>query len=51
LLLLPALAFFGGGRSIVAGSGGGLCSNLGAAGRAFNTSSINAWVLLVKILR
>jgi hypothetical protein len=49
--LLPALAFVGGGLSLVAGGGGGLYWILAGVLLAFIAASINAWVLLVEILR
>ena len=51
LLLLPPLAFVAASWSVLAGSGGGLYWILGATVLAFVASSINAWVLLVEILR
>jgi hypothetical protein len=51
LLLLPGLAFVAGGSSLVAGGGGGLYWVLAAILLAFVVASINAWVLLVEILR
>jgi hypothetical protein len=51
LLLLPALAYVGGGWSVMAGTGGGFYWILAATLLAFVASSINAWVLLVEILR
>ena len=50
-LLLPALAFVGGGCSLLAGSGGGLCWILAGTVLTFVAASLNAWVLLVEILR
>jgi len=51
LLLLPALAFLVGGWSLMAGVGGGLYWILAATVLTFVCASINAWVLLVEILR
>ena len=51
LLLLPALGFLGGGVSLAVGAGGGFYWLLGAVVIGFATASINAWVLLVEILR
>jgi hypothetical protein len=50
-LLFPALAFVGGGCSLLAESGGGLYWVLAGTILAFVGASINAWVLLVEILR
>ena len=50
-LLLPALAFVGGGCSLIAGSGGGLYWILAGTVLTFLAASINAWVFLVEILR
>ena len=50
-LLLPGLAFIGGGLSLLAGGGGGLYWVLAGVLLAFVVASINAWVLLVEILR
>jgi hypothetical protein len=50
-LLLPALAFFGGGCSLLAGSGGGLYWILAGTILTFAAASLNAWVFLVEILR
>jgi hypothetical protein len=50
-LLFPALAFVGGGCSLLAGSGGGLYWILAGTVLAFVGASVNAWVLLVEILR
>jgi modulator of FtsH protease len=50
-LLLPGLAFIAGGLSLVAGGGGGFYWVLAAVLLAFVVASINAWVLLVEILR
>jgi hypothetical protein len=51
ILLFPALAFVGGGCSLVAGSGGGLYWILAGTVLTFVAASLNAWVLLVEILR
>jgi modulator of FtsH protease len=51
ILLFPALAFVGGGCSLLAGSGGGLYWILAGTVLAFVAASLNAWVLLVEILR
>ena len=51
VLLFPALGFVGGGCSLLAGSGGGLYWILGGTVLAFAAASLNAWVLLVEILR
>lgn len=51
ILLLPALAFVGGGWSLIAGSGGGLYWILAGTVLNFVAASLNAWVLLVEILR
>jgi hypothetical protein len=51
ILLFPALAFVGGGCSLLAGSGGGLYWILGGTVMAFVGTTVNAWVLLVEILR
>jgi hypothetical protein len=50
-LLLPGLAFVGGGCSLLAGSGGGLYWVLAGTVLTFVAASVNAWVLLVEILR
>lgn len=50
-LLLPSVAFIVGGLSLIAGRGGGLYWILAAILLAFVAASINAWVLLVEILR
>jgi modulator of FtsH protease len=50
-MLLPGLAFVAGGLSLIAGGGGGLYWVLSAILLAFVVASINAWVLLVEILR
>src|ERR1700722_6987557 len=51
LLLFPALALVGGGCSLLAGSGGGLYWVLAGTVLTFVGASVNAWVLLVEILR
>jgi hypothetical protein len=51
ILLLPGLAFVGGGVSLLAGGGGGLYWILAATVLAFLVSATNAWVLLVEVLR
>jgi len=51
ILLLPSLAFVGGGCSLIAGSGGGVYWILAGTVLTFIAASINAWVLLVEILR
>jgi hypothetical protein len=51
LLIVPPLAYIGSGCSLVAGSGGGLYWVLVATVLAFVTASVDAWVLLVEILR
>jgi hypothetical protein len=51
ILLFPALAFVGGGCSLVAGSGGGLYWVLAGTLSTFVGASVNAWVLLVEIMR
>jgi modulator of FtsH protease len=50
-LLLPVLAIFGGGVSLLAGGGGGIYWILVGTALVFISASINAWVLLVEILR
>jgi hypothetical protein len=50
-MLLPSLAFVAGGLSLIAGGGGGLYWVLSAILLAFVVASLNAWVLLVEILR
>jgi hypothetical protein len=50
-LLLPSLALVVGGLTLIAGGGGGLYWVLAAILLAFVMASINAWVLLVEILR
>ena len=51
ILLFPPLAFVAGGCSLLAGSGGGLYWVLAATVLTFVAASLNAWVLLVEILR
>ena len=51
ILLFPALAFVGGGCSLIVGSGGGLYWILAGTVLAFVGTSLNAWVFLVEILR
>jgi len=51
LLLVPPLVLAGGGFSLLVGGGGGLYWILFGTVLAFVTVSINAWVLLVEILR
>ena len=51
ILLLPGLAFLGGGLSLVAGGGGGLYWILAATVLAFVVAAVNAWVLLIEVLR
>jgi hypothetical protein len=51
ILLLPALAFVGGGWSLLAGGGGGLYWILAGTVLTFVGASVNAWVLLVEIVR
>jgi hypothetical protein len=51
LVLIPVLALLGGGISLLADSGGGLYWILFGTALAFAAASINAWVLLVEILR
>ena len=50
-LLMPALALLASGISLLAGSGGGLYWVLAGTVLAFVGASVNAWVLLVEILR
>ncbi len=50
-LLLPGLAFVAGGVSLIVRGGGGLYWILGATVLAFVVAAINAWVLLVEVLR
>lgn len=51
LLLLPVLVLLGGGCSLLAGGGGGIYWILFGTALVFIAASINAWVLLVEILR
>ena len=51
ILLFPALAFVGGGCSLLARSGGGLYWILAGTVLTFVGTSVNAWVFLVEILR
>jgi hypothetical protein len=51
LLLIPPLTLLGGGVSLCAGAGGGLYWLLVGTVLAFVAASVNAWVLLVEILR
>ena len=51
ILLFPPLAFVGGACSLLAGSGGGLYWILAGTVLTFVAASLNAWVLLVEILR
>jgi hypothetical protein len=50
-LLLPVLAIFVGGVSLLARGGGGIYWILVGTALVFVSASINAWVLLVEILR
>lgn len=50
-LLFPILAILGGGVSLLAGGGGGIYWILVGTALVFIAASINAWVLLVEILR
>jgi hypothetical protein len=50
-LLLPGSLFLAGGLSLVAGGGGGLYWVFAATALAFVVSALNAWVLLVEVLR
>jgi modulator of FtsH protease len=50
-LLLPPALFLAGGLSLAAGGGGGLYWIFAAILFAFVVSAINAWVLLVEVLR
>jgi modulator of FtsH protease len=50
-LLIPVLAILGGGVSLLAGGGGGIYWILVGTALVFISASINAWVLLVEILR
>ena len=51
ILLLPPLAFVVAGCSLLAGSGGGLYWMVAGTVLTFVGASVNAWVLLVEILR
>jgi len=51
LLLVPVLVVTGGGVSLVAKDGGGLYWILAGTTLTFVAASINAWVLMVEILR
>jgi modulator of FtsH protease len=51
LLLIPVLVLLGGGASLLAGGGGGIYWLLFGTALVFIAASINAWVLLVEILR
>jgi hypothetical protein len=50
-MLLPSIAFIVGGVSLAAGVGGGLYWVLAAVLLVFASASVNAWVLLVEIMR
>jgi modulator of FtsH protease len=50
-LLLPSIAFIVGGVSLITAGGGGLYWVLAGVLLVFVSASINAWVLLVEILR
>jgi modulator of FtsH protease len=50
-LLFPVLVILGGGISLLVGSGGGIDWILVGTALVFISASINAWVLLVEILR
>jgi hypothetical protein len=50
-LLLPGSLFLVGGLSLMAGGGGGLYWVFAATALAFVVSAVNAWVLLVEVLR
>jgi modulator of FtsH protease len=50
-LLVPVLAIFGGGVSLLANGGGGIYWILVGTALVFVSASVNAWVLLVEILR
>jgi hypothetical protein len=50
-LLLPSIAFIVGGVSLAVGVGGGLYWVLAAVLLVFASASVNAWVLLVEIMR
>ena len=51
VLLIPVLVLLGGGASLLAGGGGGIYWLLFGTALVFIAASINAWVLLVEILR
>ncbi len=51
LLLIPVLVLLGGGASLLAGGGGGIYWLLFGTALVFIAASVNAWVLLVEILR
>jgi modulator of FtsH protease len=50
-LLLPGTLFFAGGLSLIADGGGGLYWIFAGTALAFVVSALNAWVLLVEVLR
>ena len=50
-LLLPGTLFFAGGLSLIADGGGGLYWVFAGTALAFVVSALNAWVLLVEVLR
>jgi hypothetical protein len=50
-LLLPGSLFLAGGLSLIAAGGGGLYWVFAATALAFIVSALNAWVLLVEVLR
>ena len=50
-LLLPGALFVAGGLSLIADGGGGLYWIFAGTALAFVVSAINAWVLLVEVLR
>jgi modulator of FtsH protease len=50
-LLLPSIAFIIGGVSLIAAGGGGLYWVFAGILLVFVSASVNAWVLLVEILR
>jgi hypothetical protein len=50
-LLLPGSLFLAGGLSLLAAGGGGLYWVFAATVLAFVVSAVNAWVLLVEVLR
>lgn len=51
ILLIPVAVLLGGGVSLLAGGGGGIYWILVGTALVFVGASINAWVLLVEILR